>query len=101
MEDLEDCKLFWNWIVINWIGESFSFIGIDVIVWLGLVDKDRNFINLNYEDEKFNIDNFYEILVEKLEIKNVNSKKEEEIEGKFIDFNECFSIFEFIKCLVI
>lgn len=100
MEDLEDRKLSRNWTATNWIGESSSLTGTDAIAWPGLADKDRNPINLNYEDEKPEIKKFYEILAEKLETKNANSKKEEEIEGKFIDPNERLSIPELTKRLV-
>lgn len=100
MKDLENRKLSRNWTATNWIGESSSITGTDAIAWPGLAREDRNPKFLKYEDEKSDIEYFYQLLATKLETKPANSSPDEEIEGKFLDPNERLSIPELTKRLV-
>ncbi|NET12814.1 MAG: CRISPR-associated protein Cmr2 [Okeania sp. SIO1H6] len=100
MKDLENRKLSRNWTATNWIGESSSITGTDAIAWPGLASEDRNPKYLKHEDEKSDIEYFYQLLATKLETKAPNSNPEEEIEGKFIDPSERLSIPELTKRLV-
>ncbi|NET45710.1 type III-B CRISPR-associated protein Cas10/Cmr2 [Okeania sp. SIO2B3] len=100
MKDLENRKLSRNWTATNWIGESSSITGTDAIAWPGLASEDRNPKYLKHEDEKSDIEYFYQLLATKLETKVPNSKPEEGIEGKFLDPSERLSIPELTKRLV-
>ncbi|MEY3335018.1 MAG: hypothetical protein RLZZ176_3323, partial [Cyanobacteriota bacterium] len=95
MEDLETKKLSRDWTAVNWIGESSSLTGTDGIAFPGMGAKYRNPKNLNYTDEKEEIEKFYERLAEITE-----DPTEENPEGKFIALNEKLSIPELVKRLV-
>jgi CRISPR-associated protein Cmr2 len=91
MEDLENNKLNRDWTGINWIGESSSLTGTDAIAWNGLGKGTRNPKELNYQQEKDAIDEFYAKLSQFLD----PSK-----EGKVIDDHERLSIPELVKRLI-
>lgn len=95
MEDLENRKLSRDWVGINWIGESSSLTGTDAIAWNGLGCGSRNPKNLNYQQEKEAIENFYWRLAAVLE-----KSSEEATEGKVLDLNERLSIPELVKRLI-
>lgn len=95
MDDLETNKLSRDWTAVNWIGESSSLTGTDGIAFPGLGSDYRNPKNLNYSDEKQEIEKFYQRLAEITE-----NKDEENTQGKFIATNEKLSIPELVKRLV-
>ncbi|NEQ39947.1 MAG: CRISPR-associated protein Cmr2 [Okeania sp. SIO3I5] len=125
MKDLENRKLARNWTATNWIGESSSITGTDAIAWPGLASEGRNPKDLKYEDEKSDIEYFYELLATKLEtnfgydlhffviaqlLNNEYSRllnfyfdtliQQRQIEGKFLDPSERLSIPELTKRLI-
>lgn len=95
MNDLETNKLSRDWSAVNWIGESSSLTGTDGIAFPGLGGEKRNPKNMNYGDEKEEIEKFYAKLAEITENKN-----EENTQGKFIAPNEKLSIPELVKRLI-
>ncbi|MBD2501987.1 Cas10/Cmr2 second palm domain-containing protein [Anabaena azotica] len=95
MKELETSKLERNWIAVNWIGESSSLSGTDAIVFPGLGGQRRNPKDIDYNQEKKQIENFYTLLATTTE-----STTTSEVEGKFIAPNEKLSIPELTKRLV-
>ncbi|BAZ87401.1 Cas10/Cmr2 second palm domain-containing protein [Dolichospermum compactum] len=94
MNDLETNKLSRDWSAVNWIGESSSLTGTDGIAFPGLGGEKRNPKNMNYSDEKEEIEKFYARLAA------VTQEESETPEGKFIADNEKLSIPELVKRLV-
>jgi CRISPR-associated protein Cmr2 len=95
MNDLETNKLSRDWSAVNWIGESSSLTGTDGIAFPGLGGEKRNPKNMNYGDEKGEIEKFYQKLAAITE-----EESEETPEGKFIAPNEKLSIPELVKRLI-
>ena len=96
MNDLERGKLSRDWSAVNWIGESSSLSGTDAIAWPGLGAPSRNPKSLRHQDEKQQIDEFYQKLAAILEGKS----PQEQAAGKFLDPSERISIPELVKRLV-
>lgn len=94
MNDLETRKLSRDWSAVNWIGESSSLTGTDGIAFPGLGGEKRNPKNMNYGDEKEEIEKFYARLA------TITEEESETPEGKFIAPNEKLSIPELVKRLI-
>ncbi len=109
-EKLNEKKRGRDWIGINWQGESSTLSGADAIAYpkLGQISDPRQY---NYQQEKKDVRDFYEVLSEKLGESFINSvglkfsgdkmsEQSKEYGKSFIDPEEELSVPELIKRLI-
>ncbi len=102
---VNEAKRSRNWIAINWVGESSTLSGADGVAWPGLGKNNPKYSN--YQQQKLEIEGFYQRLSLKLgeafaEAANLNvdEEKKKEYGAAFVDPDEELSIPELVKRLI-